>query len=102
MHKLHCNHCGKELPKGTLKYIVEIKSFADFDGYLEEHEGDVEDGINELLETIESMDAKSLEDDVIKELIYILCKTCRDKFTEDPFKTGKPTAQGEDAKGTVH
>src|SRR3989338_9442068 len=102
MNNIRCYCCERELPEGSLKYIVEIKSFADFDGYLEEYEGDVEGGITELLETIESMDVKALEDDVVKELIFILCKTCRDRFTEDPFQTGKPVAQGEDVKGTVH
>lgn len=102
MRKLRCHSCGKELLKGSLKYIVEIKSFADFDGYLEDYKGDVDEGINELLEAIESMDAKALEDDVVRELIFILCKACRDKFTGDPFQSGKHVDVDEDAKGTVH
>ncbi|MBI5885565.1 MAG: hypothetical protein HZB85_03165 [Deltaproteobacteria bacterium] len=102
MQKLHCHSCRKELPKGTLKYIVEIKSFADFDGYLEDYEGDVESGINELLEAIETMDAKALEEDVAMERIFIMCKACRDRFVEDPLQTGRPAAHGEEAKGTIH
>lgn len=102
MQKLRCHCCGRELPKGSLKYIVEIRSFADFDGYLEDYGGDVEEGINELLEAIEGMDPESLEEDVSKELIYILCKACRDKFTSDPFKTGVAVFEGEDVKGTIH
>ena len=102
MEKLRCHSCGKELPKGSLKYIVEIRTFADFDGYLEEYEGDVEEGINELLDTMENMDAKTIEEDVSKELIYILCKGCMERFTSDPFQTGKVSFVGEDVKGTIH
>ncbi|MBI5562774.1 MAG: hypothetical protein HY894_08000 [Deltaproteobacteria bacterium] len=102
MHKFRCHGCGKELAKGSLKYIVEVKSFADFDGYLEEYEGDVEEGISELVEAMESMDAKAMEDDVAREIVFILCKPCRDRFTNDPLQTGRPVLAGEDAKGTVH
>lgn len=102
VQKLRCNNCGRELQKGSLKYIVEIRSFADFDGYLEEYNGDVEEGINELLDAMESLDQKSIEEDVSRELIFILCKSCRDKFTNDPFQTGKVVFEGEDVKGTIH
>lgn len=102
MKKLRCHCCGRELPKGNLKYILEIRSFADFDGYLEDFDGDVEEGINDLLDAMESMDPKALEEDVSKELIFILCKSCRDRFTNDPFQTGKAVFEGEDVKGTIH
>lgn len=102
VQKLRCNSCGRELQKGNLKYIVEIRSFADFDGYLEEYNGDVEEGINDLLDAMETVDQKAIEEDVSKELIFILCKTCRDKFTSDPFQTGKVIFEGEDVKGTIH
>jgi len=102
MRKLRCHSCRKELPKGSLKYVIEIRSFADFDGYLEEYEGDVEEGLNELLDAVENLDAKTLEEDVSKELIFILCKNCRDRFISDPFQTGRTSFEGEDVKGTIH
>lgn len=102
MQKLRCHNCSKELPGGSLKYIVEIRSFADFDGYLEEYEGDVEEGINDLLDAMENADTRTLEDDVSKELIYILCKPCRDKFTNDPFHGARPAFEEEEIKGTIH
>jgi hypothetical protein len=58
--KILCHSCGKELPRGSLKYVIEIKSFADFDGYLEEYPGDVEEGINDLLDAIEHADPGSI------------------------------------------
>jgi len=102
MQKLRCHCCGRELPKGQLKYILEIRSFADFDGYLEDYQGEVEEGINDLLDSMEHMDPKTLEEDVSREFIYILCKTCLDKFTSDPFQNGKTAFEGEDVKGTIH
>jgi len=102
MQTLRCHNCSKELPRGSLKYIVEIRSFADFDGYLEEYEGDMEEGINDLLDAMENVDARNLEEDVSKELIYILCKSCSDKFTSDPFCNGKAEPSGEEVKGTIH
>jgi len=102
MQKLRCHCCGRELPKGQLKYILEIRSFADFDGYLEDYQGEVEEGINDLLDAMENIDPKTLEEDVSKELIYILCKSCLDKFNSDPFQTGKVAFVGEDIKGTIH
>lgn len=98
---VRCHCCGKELPFGSVKYVIEVKSFADFDGYIEEFAGDVEEGINELIESIEQCDPKNLEDDVYEEFIYLLCKQCRDRFANDPFNTGRPMFR-EEAKGTVH
>lgn len=102
MQKLRCHSCGRELPKGTLKYILEVRSFADFDGYLEEFEGDLEEGINDILDAMEGVDPKLLEEDVTKEQIFILCKPCRDKFSSDPFQSGKIHHEGEEVKGTIH
>lgn len=102
MEKLRCHKCGRELPKGSLKYVVEVRSFADFDGYLEEYDGNIEEGINELLNIMEGIDPEVLEDDVSSEYIYILCKSCRDRFVEDPFQSGRIRFSSEDAKGTLH
>ena len=102
MQKLRCHSCGMELTKGSLKYILEIRSFADFDGYLEDYDGDIEDGINDLLDAMESADPKAMEEDVSKEQLFILCKACRDRFTSDPLQTGKAHVDGDEVKGTVH
>ena len=102
MNKLRCYCCGKDFQKGGLKYIVEVKSFADYDGYLEEYPGDISEGINELLEAIENMDTKTLEEDVFRERSYVVCKPCRDKLADDPFHAEKFENLGEAFKGTVH
>lgn len=102
MERLRCHNCGRELQKGSLKYVVEIRSFADFDGYLGETEGEVEEGINELLSIMADLDPEVLEEDVTSEYVYILCKSCRDRFIDDPFQSGKARFVGENIKGTLH
>lgn len=98
-----CNCCGRELYEGGLKYVLEVRSFADFDGYLEEFEGDdIEDGINDLLDAVESMGVDTLEEDVYQVHTYVLCKGCRDRFASDPFQTGQALNVPEEAKGTIH
>jgi hypothetical protein len=102
MKEIYCHCCGRNLPKGGLKFIVEVKSFADFDGFLEDYPGEVEDGINELLDAMENIDSSSMEEDVYQELIYILCKNCRDKFIRNPFEHNDITQESVEAKGTIH
>ncbi len=99
---IRCDSCSRELPSGALKYVVELKSFADFDGYLEKCEGDIDEGIEYLLDAMEQIDVKDLEEDVSREIVYILCKECRDKLMNDPFQTGSLGAELDYVKGTLH
>ncbi|MBI5875334.1 MAG: hypothetical protein HZB81_05755, partial [Deltaproteobacteria bacterium] len=90
MNKIRCYSCSRELSEGSLKYVVEVKSFADFGGYLEDYSGDVESGMVELLKELEDADQKTLEDDVYQEMVFILCKACRDKFYKGLLDTSAP------------
>lgn len=99
---LRCHGCSKELPKGGLKYVVEVRSFADFDGYIEDYPGDVEEGINDLLDVMESMDTDEIEEDVYAEHTYLLCKPCRDRFAKYPFHSSDFTEYRSEHKGTLH
>ncbi len=104
MTPIRCNCCSKELSIGGVKYIIEIKSFADFDGFIDEHPGELEEGVNDILDVVESLDEEELEQEVFEEQIFILCKECRDKFIEDPFGLKKSVYGGEEyvAKDTIH
>lgn len=103
MRNIRCYCCEKGLPEGSLKYVVEIKSFADFDGHLlPDYSGDIEADMMELLEEMDEIDAKALEGDVYKELVFILCKGCRGKFLKNPFNNSGETAIDEESKDTVH
>lgn len=103
MKTLRCNCCGNELPSDTIKFVVEVRCFADFDGYLEEFEGDIEDGVNSLLDNIDEMEEDGFDDDeATRDSIYILCKKCRDNFLSDPFQIGSMAFDAENRKGTLH
>lgn len=100
--KIRCYSCSRELPDGSLKYVIEVKSFADFDGFLEDYSGDVESGMVELVKEMEDIDQKTLEDEVYQEMVFILCKPCRDKFYKRLFDTSAPIAIDREIKDTVH
>ena len=102
MDDIRCFCCEKQLPEGSLKYVVEIKSFADFDCFLEDYPGDVEEGMMELLEEMEDVDAKALEDEVYQEMIFVLCKECRDKFYKNPFQSTQQFYVDKEIKGSIH
>jgi hypothetical protein len=95
--------CGKDLPEGSLKYVVDIRVYADFDGVLHFPEGDIAEEIHRLVEEIEQMDAHELEKEVYQELGFLLCKGCRDRFMEDPLSRGEgPYPAGEGPSQFVH
>jgi hypothetical protein len=83
MEKRHCLRCGKELPPGTLTYVVHIRVFAGFDGLLVEPEESIDQQLNQLLEQVEKSDPKELEKEVYEEFTLLLCKSCRDRFVEE-------------------
>lgn len=102
MNKIRCYSCAKHLSEGSLKYVVEVKSFADFDGYLEDYPGDVESGMVELLKELEDMDQKTLEEDVYQEMTFILCKACKDKFYKNLLGVSEQDALDKEIKDTIH
>ncbi len=90
----YCVKCGKSLPEGSLKYVVDIRVYADFDGVLNFPEGDIEEEVGRM--KIERMDPRELEKDVYQEMAFLLCKGCRDRFVEDPLSRGEgPYPAGE-------
>jgi hypothetical protein len=97
MPRQHCLKCGKSLPEGSLKYVVDIRVYADFDGVLSLPEGDIEEEVNRLMLEIDEMDPSELEKDVYQEIAFLLCKGCRDRFMEDPLSRGEgayPAGEG--------
>jgi hypothetical protein len=86
-----CIRCGKLLPSGSLKYIVDLRVYADFDGVLIDEE-EVQDNIGRLLEAIEIKGQVELEEEVYLHQVYLICKDCRDRFLSNPLNI--PWAQG--------
>jgi len=103
MLEQYCVRCGKDLPEGSLKYVVDIRVYADFDGVLRFPEGDIEAEVSRLMAEIERMDPQELERDVYQEMAFLLCKSCRDRFVEDPLSRGEgPYPAGEGPPHFIH
>lgn len=67
-----CLKCGQYLPPGSLKYVVHIRVFADFDGVLSIPEGEMEGEMDRILEEIESRNPGDLEREVYQEIGLLL------------------------------
>jgi hypothetical protein len=103
MVRQYCVKCGKNLPEGSLKYVVDIRVYADFDGVLNLPGGDIEEEVSRLMAEIESMDPGELEKDVYQEMAFLLCKRCRDRFVEDPLSRGEgPYPAGKGPSQFIH
>jgi hypothetical protein len=102
MDHFRCQRCEKEFHHESPRYIVEIKSFEDFDGLLEDTTGKIDGEIIDLLKQIEDIDLQALEDDAYQEIRFILCKDCKDQFVRNPFHPYKDYLYIEETKGTIH
>ncbi|OGL38950.1 MAG: hypothetical protein A2149_09350 [Candidatus Schekmanbacteria bacterium RBG_16_38_11] len=76
-----CLKCGKNFKEGNLRYKVKILVSSDFDGVLNESEEEID--LHELMQEIENRESEELEDEVHKEINFLLCKPCRDVFVRD-------------------
>ncbi|MFQ5899947.1 MAG: hypothetical protein ACE5IH_00120 [Thermodesulfobacteriota bacterium] len=101
MRTFFCNTCGKELPGGSLRYVIDIAIFADFDGIIKEPKEDIEEEIKKLLNEMEEIDPTILEEDVFQEISIIVCKECKDKLQKTLFYSWRRSVQ-EGVKATLH
>ncbi len=83
MAKRFCMRCGKELRYGSLGYVVEIKTYADFDGVLIEPEGDMEGELEAALRKVEALGPEEAEKEIFEEFSLLLCRSCRDRFVDE-------------------
>jgi hypothetical protein len=72
MGGLSCVRCGRYLSPGSLKYVVHIKIYADFDGFLSVSDEISEADMDRILEEIESRTPEDLERDVYEEIGLLL------------------------------
>lgn len=78
-----CFRCGKELPPGSLYYVIHVRVFSGFDGFLIEPEEGVDKQLRPLLEQIQSSDPEDLEKEVYEEILLVVCKRCRDRLVDE-------------------
>jgi len=82
MEKLsRCLKCGKNFKEGNLRYKVNILVNSDFDGVIDESEDEI--NLQELMHEIQKREAEELEEEIHKEISFLLCKPCRDVFVRD-------------------
>lgn len=101
MKTFFCNTCRKELQEGSLRYVIDISIFADFDGILEEPQGDIDVEIKKLLKDMEEMNPVGLEEDVFQEINLIVCKDCKDNLQKTLFHSWTKSLQ-EEIQDTLH
>lgn len=68
-----CHGCGRPLAPGSLKYIVQIKVYADFDGFLSIADGeDLEAEMDRILKEIQRRDPREMEEEVHQEIDFLM------------------------------
>src|SRR4030042_2170981 len=72
MGERHCFRCGKEIPEGSLNYLVNIRIFSGFDDLILEPEDEVDEDLKHILEEIEQLDPQELENEVYEEFSLLL------------------------------
>ena len=80
--------CGARIERNELRYVLKMNIFAAYDTLeieLSDLEKDYEDEISKLIEKIEDMDPKQLEEDVFKQFNFDLCRRCQQKFIRNPL-----------------
>ena len=104
MRVFFCSKCGQGLPEGTLKFVVDVSIFADIDGRLyESEEVDNEKELKVYLDDLDDAEASDIDDDILHEINFILCKACKEKFQETIFHPLMTSIEdGIKTKGTVH
>jgi hypothetical protein len=80
--------CGTRIDSETPRYRLKMNVFAAYER-LEIAAADVsrdyEEDIRKLVEEMEGMDPKRLEEDIAKQLNFDLCRPCQRKFLNDPL-----------------
>jgi len=83
-----CDMCGSRILPKDLRYVLKMNIFAAYDA-LEidpsDLEKDYKDEIRRLIDEMENMDPKQLEEDVFKKFTFDVCRQCHKKFIKDPL-----------------
>jgi hypothetical protein len=80
--------CGAKIDINELRYVLRMDLFAAYDTLKIEQadmERDYEEEIKQLIEKMQGMNPKQLEEDVFKRLSFDLCRACQQKFLKNPL-----------------
>ncbi|MBN1947699.1 MAG: hypothetical protein JW797_18685 [Bradymonadales bacterium] len=78
----HCSRCGEHIASDEIRYIVGVQVTLDLDGF--------QGGVESAYEIAERLNAKqscdeSLSEVFSREMVFTLCKHCRDGFVDNPL-----------------
>ncbi|MBI5118952.1 hypothetical protein HZA56_20990 [Candidatus Poribacteria bacterium] len=88
MKYYECDICGQRIEPKELRYVVKTTIFAAYDTLeieLTDLARDYTEEIRSLIEKMEHMDPKELQEDVFKEFSFDLCRSCQQKFLRNPL-----------------
>jgi type II restriction/modification system DNA methylase subunit YeeA len=95
-----CDLCGTRIEASELRYVLKMNIFAAYDKLqieLSDLEKDYQNEIRKLIEEMEQMDPKQLEEDVFKQFNFDLCRRCQQEIIKNPLESrrggGEPAAE---------
>lgn len=100
MKYYQCDMCGERIEPKELRYVVKSTIFAAYDTLeieLTDLARDYTEEIRGLIEKMEHMDPKKLQEDVFKEFSFDLCRGCQQKFLRNPLgnKSRRDISEGD-------
>ncbi len=86
-----CDLCGKDLPAGSSRYTVRIEVFAAAEADASEADllNKPDEIIQQMLEKMEQMSLKEIEDGNYRIFRYDLCRQCQLRYLADPLSHTK-------------
>jgi hypothetical protein len=83
---MNCARCDREIRAGEIRYLVQIRVWADDGGYVSEADFAELDGkIAALIRLLEREDPRRLERQVLDTRRFALCPDCRQVFLANPL-----------------
>ncbi len=82
-----CDLCGKDLPPGSARYTVRIEVFAaaEADSVQADLLNKPDEVIQQMLEKMEQMSLKEIEDGNYRIFRFDLCQPCQARYLSDPL-----------------
>ena len=84
----YCSGCGRRFAKGAVSWNMLVRIWANYDGdigFAGQTEAEIDESIEKMLERIQHIDARTLENEIHQEFRFRLCKDCRDRFVANPL-----------------
>jgi hypothetical protein len=85
MNEHYCDRCGIYLPEGSIRYSIHIQILSDFDGVIVFDDGETATESAGHTQAVGYIDTADIGQEVVQELTYVLCGSCKQRFTRDPL-----------------